>query len=83
MKQWIKDSRVTDEFKKELSNKGIIDADGYRYVADEIFGHFVVSRISLEKMENLNATGQATMDDFDFADNENSKMFDTSDMHKI
>lgn len=34
-------------------------------------------------MENLNATGQATMDDFDFVDNENSKMFDTSDMHKI
>ena len=26
---------------------------------------------------------KATMDDFDFADNENSKMFDTSDMHKI
>lgn len=49
MKQWNKDSRVTDEFKKELSNKGIIDADGYRYVADEIFGRFVVSRISLKK----------------------------------
>lgn len=83
MKKWVKDNRVTDEFKKELDNKGLIDVDGYRYVAGEIFGRFVVRRISLAKLKELNTTGQATVFDFDLVDNENSNVFADTDMHKI
>lgn len=83
MKTWSKDERVTDEFKKELGRKGIIDIDGYRYLADEIFGRFAVRRISLAKLKELNVTGQAMISDFDLVDNENSKMFADTDMHRI
>lgn len=83
MKTWIKDERVTDEFKKELGRKGIIDIGGYRYVADEIFGRFAVRRISLAKLKEINTTGHAEISDFDLVDNENSKMFAGTGMHRI
>lgn len=83
MKKWIKDNRVTEEFKADLDNKGIIDVDGYRYVADEIFGRFVVRRILLAKMKEINATGKTTINDFDLVDHESSPVFEETSLHKI
>jgi len=83
MKKWIKDNRVTEEFKEELKNKGIIDINGYRYVEGEIFGRFVVRRISLSKMKEINTTGQTNINDFDLVDHESSKVFEETALHTI
>lgn len=83
MKTWVKDNRVTKEFEEELDRKGIIDVDGYRYVADDVFGRFVVRRISFEKMKEINENGgMVTMFDFDFVAHEDSYIFKDTDMHK-
>ena len=83
MKTWVKDNRITEEFKEELDRKGIIDVDGYRYVADDVFGRFVVRRISFEKMKEINGNGgKVTMFDFDYVAHENSNVFKDGNMHK-